>query len=271
VRVGTLAAVVLATLAFAPPARAADADIEHAVVSRSAEDVITFRIEFAAPVDLEDVERVQVAIDADRDLETGIDGLEYSLDYTRYASLLSAVDGDQAETRPKSLRFEHVGNVITFSIAASDIGSVERFDFYTFVEQDGHRDIAPVHELFSASWTYPRDGVASGDPYPTETYEDLMDNTIGRATERRIRRHRRRPARLEHSSQSSAEHRARGSGERGPRPTELRRQRPLAPRRRAPVGAAADRIDATADRHDAEPVARRRQVGQAPPALLAIS
>jgi hypothetical protein len=173
-----IAAVALAALVVVAPAQAADADIETVTVSRSADDVVTFRIEFARPVALDDETQVQVAIDADRDPDTGIDGLEYSLDWSGSPALLTAVDGQPSGSHPASFGFEHKGATVAFSIAASDIGSPEQFDFYTFIDQNSHKDIAPVHELFSATWTYPSDDVAPGEPYPTETYEDIMDNTI---------------------------------------------------------------------------------------------
>lgn len=179
-----ITALVLAALVVVAPAQAAGADIDRVTVSRSADDVITFRIEFAAPVDLIDVETVQVAIDADRNLDTGIDGLDYSLDWRGSPVLLTAVDGDEVVSEPESLEFRYEGDAassaiaVSFAVAASDIGSPERFDFYTFVEQDGHRDIAPVHVLFSAAWTYPEDEQAAGDPYPTATYEDLTDLSL---------------------------------------------------------------------------------------------
>lgn len=172
-------AVALTALARAP---AATANIEHVVVSRSADDVISFRIEFAEPVVLADDTTVQVAIDVDRDTGTGIDGLDYALDWTGYGSLLTAEDGDEVETEPESLEFDHTGATVTFSIAAADIGSPRRFDFYTFIEQDGHTDIAPVHVLFSDTWTYPKDDLQAGGDYPTERYEDLVDGSLSEGT-----------------------------------------------------------------------------------------
>jgi hypothetical protein len=168
----------LAALAFAAPGNAANANIERVVVSRSAQDVITFRIEFAEPVALDDETRVQVAIDADRDSSTGVDGLEYSLDWLGYVSMFTAVKGEEVESEPESLKFEHTGSTVTFSIAAADIGSPDRFDFYTFVKQDGHTDIAPVHVLSSATWTYPEGDPSAGGSYPTETYEDITDGSL---------------------------------------------------------------------------------------------
>ena len=173
-----LAAATLAALLLAAPGTAADANIDKVVVSRGFDGVIQFWIEFAEPITLDDGTTVQVAIDADRNPETGNDGIDYALDWTGSASLLSAVDGEEVESRPDSLGFEHDGDVVTLSIAAEDIGSADRFDFYAFVKQHGHTDIAPVHVLFSATWTYPRSEVAAGEEYPAETYEDVVDGSL---------------------------------------------------------------------------------------------
>lgn len=171
-------AVALTALAHASAGEAGDANIDTVVVSRSADDVISFSIEFAEPVALDNDTQVQVAIDVDRNSDTGVDGLEYSLDWQRYASVFKAVDGEELEIEPESLEFAHDGAVITFSIAARDIGFPDRFDFYTFIEQGGHSDVAPGHVLFSAMWTYPSDHVPPGEPYPTETYDDLTDLSL---------------------------------------------------------------------------------------------
>lgn len=154
------------------------ADIERVVVSRSVDGRLTFRIAFAELVALDYVNKVQVAIDADRDPDTGIDGLDYSLDWSGSPALLTAVNGEPEVSHAQSLGFRHASRAVTFSIATAEIGSPARFDFYTFVDQPGHTDIAPVHQFFSESWTYPRDDVAAGQPYPTEEYEDLNDNTL---------------------------------------------------------------------------------------------
>ena len=169
-------AVALTALARAP---AADANIERVVVSRSDHDRLTFRIEFAEPVALDEETTVQIAIDADRNPDTGIDGSEYALDWTAYASMFTAVDGKEVESEPESLDFVHSGATVTFSIAAADVGSPRTFDFYAFSKKDGNTDIAPVHVLFSAIWTYPKDGPpAAGKAYPTQTYEDLVDGSL---------------------------------------------------------------------------------------------
>jgi len=175
VHAASLVTAILASLVIAVPARAADANIDKVVVSRGFDGVIQFWLECAEPVTLDDGTTVQVAIDADRNPETGIDGIDYSLEWTGHPSLLSAVDGETVRSRPESLEVEHDGDVVTHSIAAEDIGSPDRFDFYTLVEQHGHRDIAPVNVLFSATWTYPRSEVPAGEQYPAGTYEDLTD------------------------------------------------------------------------------------------------
>lgn len=201
--------VVLAVLLIPATAAAGRPNLERVVVSRTPDQRVSFRIEFAEPVALRHDTTVQIAIDADRDPDTGIDGLDYSLDWretvvsgadvsipedaadalreaitgwSKPFALLTAVDGEAVESHPRSLTFSHDDDVVTFSIAAADIGGTERFDFYAFVEQDGKLDEAPSHVLFSAGavpWTYPREGVpAAGQPYPTQVYEDLSDTTL---------------------------------------------------------------------------------------------
>jgi hypothetical protein len=207
-----LVIVLLAALFIPATASAARPDLERVVVSRTPDQRVTFRIEFAERVTLRHDTTVQIAIDADRDPATGIDGLDYSLDWTETVvsgagisipeevedalrdtitdwtkpyALLTAVDGEAVESHPRSLTFSHDDEVVTFSIAAADIGSTERFDFYAFIEQDGKLDEAPSHVLFSAGaipWTYPRDGVpAARQPYPTQVYEDPTDTTLSEA------------------------------------------------------------------------------------------
>jgi hypothetical protein len=92
-----MAAVVAALLA--PVARAERPNIERVVVSRSDNGVLTFRIFFAAPVIVDPDDNVQVAIDADRDSGTGVDGLDYSLDQTgplSFGADKCGVRGDRA-------------------------------------------------------------------------------------------------------------------------------------------------------------------------------
>jgi hypothetical protein len=167
---------------------AARPDIEQVVVSRDEGGRVTFRVDFAAPVVLGVGGQVQVAIDADRDVATGIDGLDYSLDWSfGSASLLTAVGGEPEPSYPPSFRVTKEGDDflpsgMTFSIAAADIGDPKRFDFYAFVEKDGELDEAPSHVVVSAGsapWTYPTNGApAPGEPYPTETYVDGSDFTL---------------------------------------------------------------------------------------------
>lgn len=210
--IGRFLVIVLAALLVPATASAARPDLERVVVSRTPDQRVTFRIEFAEPVELRHDTTVQIAIDADRDAATGIDGLDYSLDWresvvseadvtimgevddalrdtitdwTKPYVLLTAVDGEAVESHPRSLTFSHDGDVVTFSIAAADIGGTERFDFYAFIEQDGTLDEAPSHVLFSAGampWTYPRDEVpAARQPYPTQVYDDPTDTTLSEA------------------------------------------------------------------------------------------
>jgi hypothetical protein len=164
------------------PSDAPRPDIDQVVVSRGADGTLTFRIEFAEPVVLDDETTVQVAIDGDRNGATGVNGLEYSLDWTGYASLLTAVEGSPSESSPASLEFADEGDVVTFRISASDLGDLDRFDFYAFIRQGDVLDEAPSHVLFSAGaapWTYPSGDVpAAGEPYPTETFDDLGDFTL---------------------------------------------------------------------------------------------
>jgi hypothetical protein len=177
---------VLTTLAAPSPARAARPNIERVFVSAGDDGRLRFRIAFAAPVALDPDDTVQVAIDADRDYATGVDGLEYSLDWTGSVALLTAVDGEQVESHPSSLRFTRTGtsagsSAVTFSIRAAAIGSPPRFDFYVFIEKDGDLDEAPSHVVFSAGskpWTYPKHDEAARDAYPPETYVDGSDFTL---------------------------------------------------------------------------------------------
>ncbi|HEX4745523.1 MAG TPA: hypothetical protein VFU99_01465 [Gaiellaceae bacterium] len=207
-----LVVVLLGALLVPATAAAAPPNLERVVVSRTPDERVSFRIEFAEPVALRHDTIVQVAIDADRDAATGIDGLDYSLDWresvvssadlsipedvakelrdaltdlTKPYVLLTAVDGEPVESHPRSLTFSHADDVVTFSIAAADIGGTERFDFYAFIEQDGELDEAPSHVLFGAGavpWTYPRDGARAGrQPYPTQVYDDPTDTTLSEA------------------------------------------------------------------------------------------
>ena len=204
-----LVVVLMAALVVPAAVWAAPPNLERVVVSRTPDRRVTFRLEFAEPVALRHDTVVQIAIDADRDPETGIDGLDYSLDWresvvssadlsipedvarelrdaltdlTKPYVLLTAVEGEPVESHPRSLTFSHADDVVTFSIAAADIGGTERFDFYAFIEQDGELDEAPSHVLFSAGaapWTYPRDEAPpDGQPYPMQIYADLTDATL---------------------------------------------------------------------------------------------
>jgi hypothetical protein len=206
--------VAMLALAAPPLADAARPDIDRVVVSRDGDGVLRFRIAFGSPLVAPDEDaNVQVAIDADRDYSTGVDGLEYSLDKSggwfgdpfavvddpddndpyiddpASLALLTAVDGEPVESHPRRLRFSHEGNAwpdgirsVTFSVPASVIGDPRRFDFYVFIRSEGHLDEAPSHVLFSAGaapWTYPRDGTpAASEAYLTETYFDNPDVTL---------------------------------------------------------------------------------------------
>lgn len=184
-----------AVVALAVPssALAQRANIERVVVCRSDDGRLTFNIAFAKPVIVSLDDTVQVAIDADRDSGTGVDGLEYSLDYSiGTAALLTAVDGEPVGSNPSSLRFTTKiapgtygfgSSSVAFSIPASTIGDPRRFDFYVFIKQeDEGLDEAPSHVLFSAGaspWTYPKPGSPeAGDAYPVETYLDGSDITL---------------------------------------------------------------------------------------------
>jgi hypothetical protein len=190
--------VVLAVFAalFAPTAaHAARPNIDRVTVSRDADDRLTFRILFAKPVIVDPEDQIQVAIDADRDPATGVDGLDFSLDQAGpltgadQATLLKALDGEPVASMPPELRFSHEAagfgfsaSSVTFSVPAALIGDPRRFDFYVFIRVEGELDEAPSHVLFSAGaapWTYPKQREpAAGNAYPTETYMDGSDFTL---------------------------------------------------------------------------------------------
>jgi hypothetical protein len=193
------AVLLVATLALAAPplADAARPDIERVTVSRDEDDRLTFKLWFADPVIVEHDDQIQVAIDADRDPGTGVDGLDYSLDQLGplfrgedSATLLTAVDGEPVASYPPELRFDYEEandygffvSSVTFSLPSSVIGDPAGFDFYAFIRVDGQLDEAPSHVLFSAGalpWTYPKDGTPDvGEAYPTETYFDNSDFTL---------------------------------------------------------------------------------------------
>ena len=190
-----LAAVVAALIAPSP-AYAERPNIERVVVSRTEDGRLTFRIFFANPVTVDPDDNVQVAIDADRDSGTGVDGLDYSLDQigplsfgAEQATLLTAVDGEPVASEPPTLRFSCKAagygfscSNVAFSVPASVIGDPRRFDFYVFIRVEGELDEAPSHVLSSAGsapWTYPKDAEpATGTPYPVETYVDGSDFTV---------------------------------------------------------------------------------------------
>ena len=182
-------------LAIASTADAARPDIDRVTVSRDEQDRLTFRIFFASPVGLDPDDQLQVAIDADRDPSTGVDGLDYSLDQSGSLigvdddRLLTAVDGEPVTSNPPELRFDYepagfgfTASSATFSVPASLIGDPARFDFYVFIRVDGDLDEAPSHVLFSAGalpWSYPREGEpGAGRAYPVETYVDGSDATL---------------------------------------------------------------------------------------------
>jgi hypothetical protein len=183
----------MAALALPAKAGAERPNIDRVIVSRDAVDLLTFEILFGSPLTTAP-DTVQVAIDADRDSTTGVDGLEYSLDKAdafvaddrESLSLLTAIDGRPVASHPPELGFLQKGELgeggvssATFTIPASLIGDLERFDFYVFIEADGALDEAPSHLLFSAGslpWTYPKHAVAA--TYPVETYQDGSDLTL---------------------------------------------------------------------------------------------
>jgi hypothetical protein len=174
-------------------------NINRVIVSRSDDGILAFRIEFAKPVIIDPDDTVQVAIDADRDSGTGVDGLDYSLDIYgpvsfplgESLSLLTAVDGEPVTSHPRALRFtREVGketygfgsSSMTFAIPAALIGDPRRFDFYAFIRVEGDLDEAPSHFLFPPRyfpWTYPKqEAPPRGGAYPVATYEDGWDDTI---------------------------------------------------------------------------------------------
>jgi len=177
-------------------AQAEPPNIERVTVSRDTHDRLTFRIFFATPVLVDPDDQIQVAIDADRDPGTGVDGLDYSLDEAgpllgeEHALLPTAVDGKPVASSPPELRFSQQAagpygfstSRVAFSVPASMIGDPDRFDFYVFIRVDGELDEAPSHVLFSAAsspWTYPSAGEPeTGQAYPTETYVDGSDVTL---------------------------------------------------------------------------------------------
>ena len=183
------------TLAAPSIANADRPDIQRVTVRRDENGLLTFRIFFASPVTLSVGDQLQVAIDADRNPSTGVDGLDYSLDQSGLLldvdndSLLTAVDGEPVESNPPELEFEYEparlgfsAKSATFSVPASLIGDPARFDFYVFIRVDGELDEAPSHVLFAAGdlpWTYPREGEPdAGEAYPVETYVDGSDATL---------------------------------------------------------------------------------------------
>jgi hypothetical protein len=190
--------VVVAAIALSGPAHALAGrpNIDTVVVSRDDDGIVTFRIDFAEPVIMDPDDNVQVAIDADRDPGTGVDGLDYSLDQTGplfedsdQAALLTAVDGEPVASYPSSLRFSRTAggtfglgtSSVSFAVPASVIGNPDRFDFYVFIRVEGVLDEAPSHVLFSAGslpWTYPTHSVEAGAAYPVETYVDGSDATL---------------------------------------------------------------------------------------------
>ena len=178
-RVTAVAAAVLGALVLAAPAVSAQPEIERVVVSRSADGVLTFRIEFSGPVVLGENARLRVAIDTDRTATTGNDGIDYSIDWTgRFPALLEAFADDEREADSNSLDMTNQGNVVTFFVAASELFDLSRFDFYVYSDFGGGLGDRGSTEIpFAAgktASTYPRDDtpVPEGDAYPTETYEE---------------------------------------------------------------------------------------------------
>ena len=139
---------------------------------RAANDVLKFRIEFTDPITVDDETVVDVQIDVDGDTTTDVDPLErheYVLNWHGYGSVFYGFDSEEVkETKPESLEFDHAGASVTFTIAATDIGSPVRFAFCAVVDQEGQSD--------GRCGTYPNDDIATTSSYPTETYDDETTN-----------------------------------------------------------------------------------------------
>jgi len=189
-RLGLLLLSVL-VLGAAWPGSAASAgstDIKAVVVSRDSASILTFVIQFAGPVSLDNATKLQVMLDTDRKSSTGIQGAEYALDYSAYRgsepepSLIHSIDG-KGYTSPTPPRFWTGPSDATFEVPTSNIGDPRVFDFWVFVERNGDLvETAPTHVLvstYSQPWTYPKDGAsAPGAGYPTQTYEDISDTSL---------------------------------------------------------------------------------------------
>jgi hypothetical protein len=149
--------------------------------------VLTFAIRFASPVRLDAKTKLQVMLDTDRDSNTGTEGAEYALDYSSPTGwmdptpmLLIAGEGASRSATPE---FSSTPRSATFRISVYDVGDPDVFDFWVFVEVSGDLvETAPTHVIISSDaqpWTYPKDGApGAGDPYLTETYEDLSDMSL---------------------------------------------------------------------------------------------
>jgi hypothetical protein len=186
VRVVSLLLLMTVAVLAIPSTAQAEPMIDRVIVSRDASGLLRFRIVFTGLlVILDRGSRVQIAIDADRDSDTGINGAEYSLDLNgppwerSSLALLKAVGGEPVVSHPPALRLGYTGDEVldigatnmTFSIPASLIGDPRRFDFYVFTDVNGkHDQLPPQHLFFSEGLlTYPKEPTG-GDAYPVETY-----------------------------------------------------------------------------------------------------
>jgi hypothetical protein len=188
-RLARLIVLLLVAAAAWPATSAASGrpDIDEVVVSRDRAGTLTFAIKFASAATLGTDTKLQVMLDTDGNSSTGSEGAEYALDYSAAVdgmdptpALLVAGEGESMSAPPD---FSSTPSSATFRIPVNDVGDPDSFDFWVFVEVSGDLvETAPTHVMVSTSalpWTYPKDGAPeTGQPYPTDTYEDLSDTSL---------------------------------------------------------------------------------------------
>ena len=141
-----------------------DPDIRTVVVAKSPAGMLSFRISFRHPTKLTGPAQLQVMLDTDRKLRTGVQGAEYALDYLRIgnhapsAALITVHGKNSITSKPKSLRFRSTPTSATFQIASKALDKPATFGFRVFAARgDAFIDEVPLKGVAvgQAEWIYP--------------------------------------------------------------------------------------------------------------------
>lgn len=141
-----------------------DPDIRTVVVTRTPTGMLSFRITFRHPTELTGATQLQVMLDTDRKQQTGIQGSEYALDYSRAridgpSTVLITVHGKNSlVSKPRSLHFRSTPTSATFQIASKALRKPGVFGFRVFAARgDAFIDEVPLKGVAvgRAEWIYP--------------------------------------------------------------------------------------------------------------------